>query len=678
MTPTADSETTAAASWRELAWVGALFVLLTSLMTAPLSLAPATKALALSADTRLFLWTISWDVHALLHRPLSIFDANIFYPEPRTLAYSEHLLGSAVLGAPALLATGNPVLALNLIVLLSCVLSGLGAYFLARQLGVSVPSALAAGVVFAFGGPRFVRLAQVHLATVQYVPFALAFCHRYVQGRRRRDLLAALAFFTLQALTSGHGGLFLALALLALVVYSAAVGTLPPVLRLLRDAGLTGALLLGANALLLVPYLRAQHDVGLHRTLGAVYDWAPNAASFLAAPSHVQALLLALVPGLLERVDHASAYLFPGWIALVLAVLSLGRRRPLVEAPLLQRSGGAAGGEAAAPGRPSAGRLPVWLKVLDTTIVAVAAITLAIHVAGGIDWTIGGLHLTARSAGRALLVLALLVLLRLALARVARPFFAPVLAKAGDRLRQFAEARMGLAAGFYVVLLVLSVWASLGPGFWLYTALYRLLPGFDLIRVPSRLGVLTLLAVAALAAVGLERLLSPLAGRARVAAGAAVVVLLLAEFAAFPLAARPYEIEAPAVDRELAARPRPFAAVELPVADPANAVASARLNSRYMLHSMLHWQPIVNGYSGIVPPRHERLFRILTAFPDTASLAELEAIGVRYAVLHREFYSEAEWASVVARADGLAGRLRLEAETADGRLYSLPLARPLR
>ena len=77
------------------------------------------------------------------------------------------LIGSAVLGAPALLATGNPVFALNVIVLLSCVLSGLGAYYLARRLDVGVLAALAAGVVFAFGPARFVRLAQVHVAVVQ-------------------------------------------------------------------------------------------------------------------------------------------------------------------------------------------------------------------------------------------------------------------------------------------------------------------------------------------------------------------------------------------------------------------------------------------------------------------------------------------------------------------------------
>ena len=648
---------------REATLVCLFFALLTLVLAAPLSLSPATHALPLSADTRLFLWTISWDVEALLHHPLSLFDANIFFPEPRTLAYSEHILGSAVLGAPALLATGNPVLALNVIVLLSCVLSGLGAYVLARELGASVPAALAAGVIFAFGPPRFVRLAQVHLATVQWIPFGLAFFHRYARTTRRADLLAAAAFFTLQSLTSGHGGLFMALALGALALYLWAFGRLPGPRRLLGDLGVAGALVLGVNVVFLVPYLRAQHDVGLHRTLGAVYDWAPNAVSFLAAPTHAQQWLLSLVPGLREKVEGARAYLFPGWITLVLAAVAVfARRKAGVTEPT----------PPSAPASPA----PTWLKGLDAALVLVAVVALTIRVSDGIDWKVGSLNLTARTAGRAFALLGILGAVRLLLARL-RPFaFAPALRLARDAFRRVVERRVGLDAGFYVVLAVLSLWACLGPGYVLYTTLYRLLPGFDLIRVPSRLFILTLLALAVLAAKGLDRLVAPLAQRRRAAAGATVVVLLTAELAAFPLETRPYTLDLPAIDRELAARPRPFTVVELPVADPANATQSARLHSHYMLHSMAHWQPMVNGYSGIIPPRHERLFRILTAFPDTASLRELESLGVTYAVVHREFYTEAEWARLLERAAAFPDRLRLEAETSDGRLYALVASPP--
>jgi hypothetical protein len=648
---------------RELTLVGLLFVLLTLVLAAPLSLAPATRALPLSADTRLFLWTISWDVHALLHQPLSIFDANIFFPEPRSLAYSEHLIGSAVLGAPALLASGNPVLALNVIVLLSCVLSGLGAYYLARHLGVGTVAALAAGVVFAFGPARFVRLAQVHVAVVQWIPFALAFMHLYARHRRRRDLVAVAAFFTLQALSSGHGGLFLTLALGALILYDWVFGRLPGPGRMLRDLGIVGLLLLAVNLVFLIPYLRAQQDVGLHRTIGAVYDWVPNAVSFLASPAHVQEWLLSLVPSLQAKVADAKAYLFPGWITLLLAALALGRRRGT--------------GDETATTTVTTSHSPLWLKLLDGLVVLVALAALTIHVEGGIRWTVGDATITARNANRAFAVLGVLVVLRLALARL-RPFaFAPPLVRTREALRRFFEARMGLEAGFYGVLAVLSVWLTLGPELVLYKVLYRVLPGFDLIRVPSRLGILTLLALGVLAAVGLDRLVRGLKAPRGAWVGAAAVALLVVELAAFPLDARPYGIDVPAIDRELAARPRPFAAVGFPVPDPTNATQSARLHSYYMLHSMEHWQPLVNGYSGIVPPRHQRLFMILTAFPDLASLRELEELGVGYAVLHRGFYSDEDWGRVVARAAEFPDRLRLEAETDDGQLYSLPAASPL-
>jgi hypothetical protein len=645
--------------WRELGLVGLLFVLLTLVLAAPLTLSPATTALPLSADTRLFLWTISWDVHALLHQPLSIFDANIFFPEPRTLAYSEHLIGSAILGAPALLATGNPVLALNVIVLLSCVLSGLGAWYLARRLNVSALAALAAGVVFAFGPARFVRLAQVHVAVVQWIPFALAFMHLYARHRRRRDLVLVAVFFTIQSLSSGHGGLFLLLALGALILYLWTFGRLPGPVRMLKDLGIAGVLILAVNVVFLIPYVRAQHDVGLHRTIGAVYAWVPNAVSFLAAPTHVQEWLLSLVPSLQEKVGEAKAYLFPGWITLLLAALAFGRR------------GGAATPEPT-PARPT---VPLWMKILDGLIALVALATLAIHVEDGIRWTLWGAKITAHDASRAFAVLAALVVVRLAAARL-RPFaFGSPLGRIRDALGRFFEARMGIDAGFYVVLAVLSVWLCLGPDFVLYKVLYRVLPGFDLIRVPSRLGILTLLALGVLAAIGLERLVGGLKAPRGAWAGAAALALLVGELAAFPLDTRPYRVDVPAIDRELAARAKPFVAVGFPVPDPTDATQSARVHSYVMLHSMEHWQPMVNGYSGIVPPRHQRLYMILTAFPDTASLRELEELGVDYAVLHREFYSDEEWERVIARAAEFPGRLHLEAETADGRLYSLPAAR---
>ena len=54
----------------------------------------------MSPDTQLFIWTLAWDTHAVIHQPFAIFDSNIYYPERRTLAYSENLLGSTIVAAP--------------------------------------------------------------------------------------------------------------------------------------------------------------------------------------------------------------------------------------------------------------------------------------------------------------------------------------------------------------------------------------------------------------------------------------------------------------------------------------------------------------------------------------------------------------------------------------------------
>ena len=121
------------------AWhVAVLYTALTVLLAYPLVRHPAGHVLTISPDTDLFLWTLSWDAHAIVHQPFSIFDANIFAPLHRTLAYSEHLIGSGILAAPILGLTHNPVLAMNLVSLLSCVLCGLGTFQLARRAGVGI------------------------------------------------------------------------------------------------------------------------------------------------------------------------------------------------------------------------------------------------------------------------------------------------------------------------------------------------------------------------------------------------------------------------------------------------------------------------------------------------------------------------------------------------------------
>ena len=124
----------------------ALYAALTTAIAYPLSIRPATTVLSDSADTDLVAWLLSWDIHALLHRPWTIFEANTFAPLHHTLAFSENLIGSAVVAAPIVWITGNVVLAMNLVALLSCVACGVGCYLLARRSGIGENAALIAGI----------------------------------------------------------------------------------------------------------------------------------------------------------------------------------------------------------------------------------------------------------------------------------------------------------------------------------------------------------------------------------------------------------------------------------------------------------------------------------------------------------------------------------------------------
>ena len=90
---------------REHVVAAALYTVLTIICLYPLSIHPASTAPADSSDFHLFMWTLSWDVHAFVHQPLSIFEANIFFPGRDTLAYSENLIGSAAMVAPKTPAT---------------------------------------------------------------------------------------------------------------------------------------------------------------------------------------------------------------------------------------------------------------------------------------------------------------------------------------------------------------------------------------------------------------------------------------------------------------------------------------------------------------------------------------------------------------------------------------------
>jgi hypothetical protein len=325
-----DAEGAARTEIRELTLATVAFAVLTLLMALPFSLSPGTAVVADLPDTHLYIWTLAWDAYAFIHQPLHIFDANIYYPFANTLAYSENLIGSAFFAAPIIWLTGNMVLAMNLTALITCVLCGLGAYLLARRVHISIGGAFICGLIFAFAPPRFFRMGQLHLTAVQWIPFSLAFLHSYLENGRRKDLLFAIGFFSLQALSSGHGAAYLLISSLALIAWHLASGMPLALRQRFRDIGAAGAYLLSPAVWVILPYRLAQQEAGLRRSYQA--DSQPGLESFLATPALVDKFLIAHLWH--PSGKEANAFLFPGVLVVTLAataILSWGARRPARE-----------------------------------------------------------------------------------------------------------------------------------------------------------------------------------------------------------------------------------------------------------------------------------------------------------------------------------------------------------
>jgi hypothetical protein len=193
----------------------ALFALLTAAMTWPQVTRLGTAAVE-HQDVYFNMWRFGWAAHAIATSPSHLLDGNIFYPERRTLTFSDAMPVEAALAAPLLWAGTPPVLVHNLLLLAGIVFSGAGMFVLARRLTGSAGAGVTAGVVFAFAPYRFEHYMHMELQWTVWMPWAFWALHRTLETGRRRDGALVGLFVALQFLSSIYYGTFLA-ALLGLV-----------------------------------------------------------------------------------------------------------------------------------------------------------------------------------------------------------------------------------------------------------------------------------------------------------------------------------------------------------------------------------------------------------------------------------------------------------------------------
>jgi hypothetical protein len=329
----------------ELLWVVAAGILLAVLTTWPLVLHLPSRIAPDLGDPIRTAWEVAWVGHAMLHNPLHLFDANAFSPHPNSLAFSDSLLGYG----PAGFFGSGTVAALvryNLLFLFAWSLCFVGAYLLARELGLGRLGGAAAGVAFAYAPYRVTEAGHLHVISSGGLALGLFLL---IRGYRRSSPVLVLAGWLVSAWQVSLGftlglqfGYLLAIlgALLLLEWWrghglerqagtpgpagmAAGRGALVP--RRVLTVSCIGIAALGLVTVYQArPYLKVSQDYPTaKRTIKEVKNYSSGPAALLAASSENRVWGDATA-GIRAKVHSKNeSVLFPGGLILLLALVGL-------------------------------------------------------------------------------------------------------------------------------------------------------------------------------------------------------------------------------------------------------------------------------------------------------------------------------------------------------------------
>lgn len=311
----------------ELALVVGGGLLLAIITSWPLTIHLSSRIAPDLGDPLRTAWQVAWTGHALLHDPLHIFNTNAFWPHANSLAFSDSLLGYAPAGLVGRGVTATLV-RYNLLFLFAWALPFVGAYLLARELGLRPLGALVAGVAFAYAPYRAAAAGHLHVISSGGIPLCLFLLLR---GHRRASARTVAAGWLVAAWQLSLGftlGLQLSYLLAALAVIVLAWWWRrgrPAVPQRVLAATLVGGLLFTVvGALEARPYLKAAHDYpSAARKISEVERYSAGPRAFVSAPIQNRfwgSATASLRNGLRSRNESV---LFPGLAIALLALIGL-------------------------------------------------------------------------------------------------------------------------------------------------------------------------------------------------------------------------------------------------------------------------------------------------------------------------------------------------------------------
>lgn len=175
---------------------------------------------------------------------------------------------------------------------------------------------------------------------------------------------------------------------------------------------------------------------------------------------------------------------------------------------------------------------------------------------------------------------------------------------------------------------------SLLPHLPFFAVLHDVVTPLQVIRAYSRAGQMAMVAIAVLAGFGLAAALDRWPRR-RLAIALVALALVNAEALRAPFKWVPFT-GTPSIYQTLAAE-RHAVVAEVPIFRPRSIFG----NARYMLNATVHRHPIVNGYSGFMPPSYAAMQQATSSFPDPAALSAMHGLGITHVVVHEDWLTEA-------------------------------------
>jgi hypothetical protein len=160
-------------------------------------------------DPLFSMWRMAWVAHQIVADPRHLFDANIFYPQPASLTFSDSMLLPSLLAAPFIWLGAPVAVTYNAFLILSFVVSGVALYVLARGLGFLPHAAWIGALVFALLPFRFEHYSHLELQFLQCMPVALLAAHQLLATGRLRFAALLTATLAAQWYFSMYYGVFL-------------------------------------------------------------------------------------------------------------------------------------------------------------------------------------------------------------------------------------------------------------------------------------------------------------------------------------------------------------------------------------------------------------------------------------------------------------------------------------